>query len=179
MMENNRIVDLLRHSRHDWLNKIQLIKGNLALNKLDRVKDIIEEIVIESQNESKLTNLQAPNLAAFLMTYNWETHKIRMEYEVLGDLFNLSHYDIEITQWCKNFMLSLDKAVDSIADNHISITIEVNTQDVRFIFDFSGIINHKEEIQNWLEQSNDSSTCIEVKSSIVQKNELTVIVMVK
>ena len=40
-------VEVLRHARHDWLNKLQLIKGNLDLNELDRAKEIINEIVIE------------------------------------------------------------------------------------------------------------------------------------
>ena len=29
-------VDVLRQVRHDWLNKLQLIKGNLDLNKMER-----------------------------------------------------------------------------------------------------------------------------------------------
>ncbi len=45
-MKNNlnewNIVDLLSHSRHDWMNKLQLIKGNLSLQKYERVNDIIE-----------------------------------------------------------------------------------------------------------------------------------------
>lgn len=50
-------VELLRHSRHDWLNKIQLIKGNLTLGKIDRIKEIIDEIVYHTEQESKLSNL--------------------------------------------------------------------------------------------------------------------------
>lgn len=30
------IVDALSHSRHDWMNKLQLIKGHLSLKKYDR-----------------------------------------------------------------------------------------------------------------------------------------------
>ncbi|WP_312471145.1 Spo0B domain-containing protein, partial [Neobacillus sp.] len=39
------IVEVLRHSRHDWLNRLQLIKGNLDLNRIDRAKAVIDEIV--------------------------------------------------------------------------------------------------------------------------------------
>ena len=60
------IVEVLRHSRHDWLNKLQLIKGNLDLNRIDRAKAIIDEIVIEVQHESKLSNLHIPLFASLL-----------------------------------------------------------------------------------------------------------------
>ena len=60
-------VELLRHVRHDWLNKLQLIKGNLDLNKIDRAKEIIAEIVIETQNETKLSNLNFPNFTLLLL----------------------------------------------------------------------------------------------------------------
>lgn len=33
----NELIHLLGHSRHDWMNKLQLIKGNLSLQKYDRV----------------------------------------------------------------------------------------------------------------------------------------------
>ena len=60
-------IELLRHVRHDWLNKLQLIKGNLDLNKIDRAKEIIDEIVIEAQNETKLSNLHFPNFTLLLL----------------------------------------------------------------------------------------------------------------
>ena len=60
------VVEVLRYARHDWLNKLQLIKGNLALNRLDRANEIIEEIVNESKHESKLTNINMRLFAALL-----------------------------------------------------------------------------------------------------------------
>ncbi|WP_082892657.1 Spo0B domain-containing protein [Rossellomorea aquimaris] len=35
MRENWGVVEALRHARHDWMNDLQLIKGNLDLNRLD------------------------------------------------------------------------------------------------------------------------------------------------
>lgn len=65
MDKKKEFIELLRHYRHDWLNVLQLIKGNLALNKLNRVEEIIREIVIHTENESKLSNLQIPKVAFF------------------------------------------------------------------------------------------------------------------
>ena len=54
MDKNWTTIETLRQTRHDWLNRIQIIKGNLELNKIDRVKGIIDEIIIETQNEARL-----------------------------------------------------------------------------------------------------------------------------
>ncbi|MFE4096375.1 Spo0B domain-containing protein [Priestia sp. YIM B13484] len=80
------VVEVLRYARHDWLNKLQLIKGNLALNRLDRANEIIEEIVNESKHESKLTNINMRLFAGFVMTYHWNNHAVRLDVEVLGEL---------------------------------------------------------------------------------------------
>ncbi len=79
-------VEVLRHARHDWLNKMQLIKGNLDLNKLDRVREIINEIVIEAQNESKLSNLNIPQFATLLLTTRWENYSFEFEFQVIDEL---------------------------------------------------------------------------------------------
>ena len=80
------IVEVLRHSRHDWLNRLQLIKGNLDLNRIDRAKAYINEIVIEAQHESKLSNFHFPLFASLLLKSNWEQHLFQLEYEVLNDV---------------------------------------------------------------------------------------------
>jgi stage 0 sporulation protein B (sporulation initiation phosphotransferase) len=74
MKKEWNIIEVLRHSRHDWLNKLQLIKGNLDLNRIDRAKAIIDEIVIETQHETKLSNLHIPLFASLLIRANWESN---------------------------------------------------------------------------------------------------------
>ncbi|APH04240.1 Spo0B C-terminal domain-containing protein [Bacillus weihaiensis] len=151
-----KIVNILSHSRHDWMNKLQLIKGNLSLEKYDRIKDIIEEIVIEAQQESKLCNLKMPCFASFLLTYNWNNHPIYVEYEVLGDVTVLEHFDERVTQWCSGFLGILNQTVDSTYENHLCITIDTDTtghETVKFKVDFEGKINHIHHVEEWLHSS--------------------------
>ncbi len=148
-------VEILRHSRHDWLNKVQLIKGNLSLGKFDRVNEIIEEIIIESQNEAKLTNLKLEALTTFLMTYNWEIHNFTIEFEILGEVKDLSKYDETITRWCTAFFSIIDNSVDMNGENHLVISIELFEEEVRFLFDFSGIINNTEQIADSLRKEHE------------------------
>ncbi|WP_246940811.1 Spo0B C-terminal domain-containing protein [Bacillus pinisoli] len=172
------IVDILRHSRHDWLNKLQLIKGNLALQRVDRVKEIIEEIVIETQNEAKLTNLQLPNLAGYLLTYNWDSHHFSLEFEVLGDTYNLEHVDELIKDWCKQFFTILDQSVQNGTENHLSISIHPTDTEVRFFFDFSGTIIDTGLLSEWLDSSNQDESIV-IQDTHVSNLELTVELMVR
>jgi stage 0 sporulation protein B (sporulation initiation phosphotransferase) len=174
-----KVVEVLSHSRHDWLNKIQLIKGNLSLNKIDRVKEIIEEIVHESQNESHLTNLKMLKFAGLLMTYNWEQHHFRVEYEVLGDVKDLSRYDELIYDWCIEFFSVLNHSIDCNGDNNLSISIETFTNELRFFFDFSGIITDGETVNNWFEKEQSADNFFELLDFQLQTDEMLVVLRVK
>lgn len=147
-------VELLRHARHDWLNKIQLIKGNLALNNIGRVKEIIDEIVVEAQQESILSNLNIPQFAALLLTYNWEGHSIHLEYDILEDSNRetKSINDELLTDWTAAFLEKLDRSIEVFHENHLSITIERQSTGIGFFFDFRGIITNMEEIKHFLSE---------------------------
>ncbi|MEH7332726.1 sporulation initiation phosphotransferase B [Neobacillus drentensis] len=155
------IVEVLRHSRHDWLNKLQLIKGNIDLNRIDRAKEVIDEIVIEAQHETKLSNLNMPLFASLLFTSNWENPFFRLEYEVLEDAEPLKMNDSVLTNWTSSFFSCLNKAIEAFQENHLSITIEPQSEGIRFFFDFSGIIIKSELIEKFLGES--KSLDVEVK----------------
>ncbi|WP_453994703.1 Spo0B C-terminal domain-containing protein [Bacillus nitroreducens] len=168
-------IDVLKHTRHDWLNKIQLIKGNIALNKMERVKTIIEEIVIDAQNETHLTNLHIPTFAALIMTYNWESHKFQLDYEVVGDVRDLTSYDTALTEWSIQFFSILEETVDEMGENHLSLTIDCTTEETRFFFDFSGILKERENLTNWLKRMNQSAQFLETIEYHVHKEEVNII----
>ncbi|SDM22824.1 Spo0B C-terminal domain-containing protein [Bacillus sp. OK048] len=144
------IVEVLRHSRHDWLNRLQLIKGNLDLNRIDRAKAYINEIVIEVQHESKLTNFQFPLFASLLLKSNWEKHLFQLEYEVFTDVEAVKINDKKLSDWTKSLFVCLDQAIEAFQENHLSITIQPQSDGVCFFFDFSGIIIKKELIEQFL-----------------------------
>ncbi|KGM45536.1 sporulation initiation phosphotransferase B [Neobacillus niacini] len=161
------IVEVLRHSRHDWLNRLQLIKGNLDLDRIDRAKAYINEIVIEAQHESKLSNFRLPLFASLLLKSNWENHLFQLEYEVLNDLEAVEINDDILSNWTKSFFICLDQAIEAFQENHLSITIQPQSDGVRFFFDFSGIIIKKELIEQFLTGSQ-----IEVTVKEFSENEL-------
>jgi stage 0 sporulation protein B (sporulation initiation phosphotransferase) len=144
------IVEVLRHSRHDWLNRLQLIKGNLDLNRIDRAKAVIDEIIIETQHESKLSNLKMPLFASLLLKSNWENPSFKLEYEVLQDTESFPINEDLITNWTCHLFKYLNEAIEVFQENHLSITIDQQSKGIRFFFDFSGIIIKSEVIEEFL-----------------------------
>jgi len=156
-------VEVLAHARHDWLNKIQLIKGNLALNKTERVKQIIDEIVIETQQEAKLSNLKIPRFASLLLTANWEAHSFQLEYEVVHESgVILSLDDHLLSEWTSSFFECLHTAVDEIHENNLAVSVETQKNGIRFFFDFSGIIKDKNKLQQFLDANHNNQLTIKV-----------------
>ena len=150
MKKEWNIIEVLRHSRHDWLNKLQLIKGNLDLNRIDRAKAIIDEIVIETQHETKLSNLHIPLFASLLIRANWESNIFTLEYEVLQESGILYINELALTEWTEEFFSCLNESITALDENHLAVSIDSQEDGARFFFDFSGIIKQKARIEKFL-----------------------------
>jgi len=143
-------VEVLRYARHDWLNKIQLIKGNLSLNKIDRANEIIDEIVSDAREEANLTNLNLPRFATLLLTYNWNNQRFQVDYEVL-DVLKCEYIDDEgLAQWTDDFFACLNASIKPYYENHLTVTIDPQLTGTRFFFDFRGIITDIGQIEEFL-----------------------------
>jgi stage 0 sporulation protein B (sporulation initiation phosphotransferase) len=170
------VVDALRHSRHDWLNRLQLVKAHLSLGGIERVQELIEEFVGEAQQESRLMNLKLPLFTELLLTYNWECPPFYLEYEVLGEVHTLTYLDEPLTQWARDFFRLLQEAVDVHVENHLCVTVEQEEQDVRFFFDFRGRLTDIDSIENRLITYKES--CFSISYSI-QNEEISIEIQTK
>ncbi|WLR50000.1 Spo0B C-terminal domain-containing protein [Bacillus tianshenii] len=166
-------VELLRHSRHDWLNKLQLIKGNLALERYERVNDLIEEIVIDARNEGKLSSLNMPDFAAYLMTYNWRENIIKVDFEVLGDERDLSNCEEDILKWCKAFFHLLKESVVPHGENHVSLSMEIGEGCVDYYFDIQADWADREQFETKL-QALETSKELQCNNYSLHHNECTI-----
>lgn len=148
-------VEILRHSRHDWLNKIQLIKGNLELSKPDRVKAIIDDIIIVAQHEAKISSIDMPKFSELLLTANWTYSVFQSEFEVIDLVQGTSVLDQMMYDWTKNFFQILEEQLDTYCENRLSINIDknVSTDLIRFSFDIQGKIKDVSSIVEFLQNS--------------------------
>ncbi|AOM82471.1 Spo0B domain-containing protein [Salisediminibacterium beveridgei] len=76
-------VEILSHSRHDWLNQIQLIDGYLSLGHTDKAKQVIQRVVAQSLNESELMKMKAPSFIEDVLTFNWYDHAFTLSFEAI------------------------------------------------------------------------------------------------
>lgn len=152
MVNETEIIDLLRHSRHDWLNAIQLIKGNLALNHIDRAKEIIDILIMKSKNEAKLSNLNMPMTAGFLLTYNWYSHAFKLDIEVIGNHVDLSSYDEILLKTTRQLIELMEKHSSSRTENHVLFTVQIVDEEKYLSIDFSGLL---EEINQFKQSFNN------------------------
>lgn len=146
MKTNWETAELLRQSRHDWLNQIQIIKANLSLNRVDRANEVIEEITDQSHHEAKLTNLNIPEVAGMLLTFNWDEHPYRLKVEVVGRERDLSHCERNLIVCLTELFRNLDSASDMIEENRVLITFLLNGEETFLTVDFSGKLNVLESL---------------------------------
>lgn len=93
MSKSSSVLDALRHSRHDWLNRLQLIKIHLSMGDTHRIDGLIREFVAEANHESNLMNLKMPQFSEFILTYNWCSNPCKLLFEVFGGNKDISHLD--------------------------------------------------------------------------------------
>ncbi len=142
------IIEALRHTRHDWLNVMQLIKGNLALKRYDRIEEIINEVARQSNSESKISNIQAPSVVHYLLTYNWSCNQMKVEIDVAGDVFSLAKKEKCILWLCEQIMgnLASKSAVDT--ENHLLLTFLFKDEQCELTFDYQGKLQNQDD---WLD----------------------------
>lgn len=146
------LVNLLKAARHDWLNHLQLIKGHLSLQKVDRAQNVIEEIISKTRNEAKLTNLNVPVLASKLLTFNWYAHPYQMELEVVGGGMSLSEWDNDMAEALGKILALFDDYASAKAQNYMTLSIHIYEQSSVLSVDFVGRLNNPDQVNHLLDR---------------------------
>ncbi|MBO0994074.1 Spo0B C-terminal domain-containing protein [Bacillus sp. SD088] len=165
MKDKEETLTLLQHARHDWLNRIQLIKGYLALGKTEEAERVIEEIVLESQQETKLTKLGLPEFATLFLLHNWgwEGHTFQIEYEFINDLPAQFINDVTLTDWMKSFFQVISDALHPLYANQLYVSIEPLEKSLSLHFDFEGKLKDLRSLEKWLLHYEDKQIHINLK----------------
>ncbi|WP_028392076.1 Spo0B C-terminal domain-containing protein [Bacillus cihuensis] len=163
-------VEILRHSRHDWLNKIQLIKGNLELSKPDRVKAIIDDIILVARHEAKISSIDMPKFSELLLTANWRFRVFQSEFEVIDMVQGTSVMDQMMYDWTMNFFHFLEEQLDAYSENRLLISIYKNesTDLIRFSFDLQGKIKDVALVTEFLRNSSKDNQTIDFEETTEQ-----------
>ena len=141
MKDSTGSLELLQHIRHDWMNRLQVIKGNLELSNIERAKKVIEEIIIEVRQEAQLSSLGVPQFAEFLLTYNWSrSAQLAIKYELLTEDQIPVELDSTIVEWIKTVVNILERSVPRKVENELYLIFQVDNEKgtIQFTLEYDG-----------------------------------------
>ncbi|WP_165763717.1 Spo0B C-terminal domain-containing protein [Halalkalibacter urbisdiaboli] len=144
MTNQKDILEALRHTRHDWLNVMQLIKGNLALKRYDRIETIIETVTQKSINESKLSSMEAPAVAVYLLTYNWNCHALNLDIDIIGEVKSFASHEPQLLHLCESIIKQLTASSSKDFENTLLLTFLFKDNVCEITFDYHGKLLMKE-----------------------------------
>ncbi|WP_088007231.1 Spo0B domain-containing protein [Indiicoccus explosivorum] len=78
------VAEALKHARHDFLNKLQLIKMHADLGKTDRISGLIRDFADMAQVQNCLARLEMPETEEWLLTAGWRFQDIEFRLECAG-----------------------------------------------------------------------------------------------
>jgi stage 0 sporulation protein B (sporulation initiation phosphotransferase) len=67
VQERDRLIRLLNHHRHDWMNELQVLFGYTRLKKFDILPDYMDKIRTSALHDSLLCKLGNPPLIVYLL----------------------------------------------------------------------------------------------------------------
>ncbi|TVP85440.1 MAG: hypothetical protein EA344_05020 [Alkalicoccus sp.] len=144
MQEAHKVVEALRHYRHDYLNDIQLIKSYTALGKTEKVNQVIDRISRKAEQESRLSSLNAPQLSEFLLTYNWGSPMVPIEtVKVYSSGDDWSREEAEAVEFLKEFTSWADNSADPSVTARLGVTLKSEKRK-RLIVEFNGMLQQNE-----------------------------------
>ncbi|MFS0786163.1 Spo0B domain-containing protein [Shouchella sp. 1P09AA] len=154
MKGDKEIIKVLSSIRHDWLNVMQLIKGNVALGYYDRVDTIIDDAVFQTANESRLCSLDLPKTAVTILEKKYSQMNHVLDIEVDGVLFSLAKYDEQLAHAFSQFFLSYDTLLKNDTSHlHIVFTFFDSSCLIEISSDHD--LNNEEVLYRSLDSLND------------------------
>lgn len=100
-MEEKEVMDILRYYRHDVLNDLQIVHAYTSMGKLEKVEEKLETYMAHFDEERKLMNLNAPNLALWLIPFNSIHPNFRFTYAIRDERIDISDIDQRLTTDCQ------------------------------------------------------------------------------
>lgn len=133
-----KIIEVFRVQRHDFINHLQVISGLLQLGKLDRVNEYIAKISQDFASEGLITRLDYPELVAVLLIKKMEAvqHGICFQFGTNTDLS-----EIKISEQMPvlvDFVLQevIKEVVEKPGDEKV-ISVNINQKGQQCLFNIS------------------------------------------
>ena len=176
MNQKEEVIEALQYSRHDWLNRLQLIKGNIALKRIDRVEQLIDEITSQMRSESVLTSLSAVELTHLLLTYNWSANRFQLQYELDIDPQRVMIDDKLVTSLLNRLFLKLNEHCNECSDNLLKLELIGLNQQLQINFALTGIIEKCDQLLHVLTVDEQYSRYVTIQNLNENKLMMKIII---
>lgn len=125
-MKESEVIQLVQQYRHDILNQLQLVQGYLSMNKPNKVGEKLADLFSSLNEERKLTSLEAPKFALWLLQFNHSYNNFRITYQIdMESSLSLENQDDKLFRYCKDIMEVLKEHCDpsELYDLHLIMKI--------------------------------------------------------
>jgi stage 0 sporulation protein B (sporulation initiation phosphotransferase) len=109
-LEYHEVMTLLGFTRHEWMNRLQLLHSYSKLGKDEKVQEKIEEAIHLADEERKLSNLNIPETFVWILSFNWTYSQFRITFQVQESMPKIWEYDKRIRE-------NLEAVVDALSES--------------------------------------------------------------
>ncbi|WP_077327211.1 Spo0B domain-containing protein [Virgibacillus siamensis] len=113
-MNEEDVINLLRHYRHDLLNHLQVVQGYLSMQKPEKAKNKMNALMEFLDEERKLVNLNAPAFALYILQFNTYYENVRLSYTIHTNQRDLQKADNLLVRQCEQIMMHVSEITDKM-----------------------------------------------------------------
>ncbi|MCP3030445.1 Spo0B domain-containing protein [Halobacillus sp. A1] len=151
-MDENEVLHLLQHKRHDWMNQIQLVQGYASMGKMERVKEQLRRIIDESEHERRLMNSSAVHFALWLITFNSRHSYYRLAYVINNDV-DLSRHDEQLVAYANQTIKAMDEfnVHEELYEGTLQLSDNEENAGITLSWNWTGAFTKEKELIKQLE----------------------------
>lgn len=153
-MNEQDFVRLLRYYRHDFMNDLQIVHGYLSIGQIDKVKDKVDQIIVNSNEERKLINSEAPHFILWILQFNGLHTNIKLDYGINLEQSNIQSIDHQLVDLSRCIVEGVDKYCDinELYDINIVLTGQRENPHVSFAFSITGHFSQIDSIMDFIKR---------------------------
>ncbi|WP_080874242.1 Spo0B domain-containing protein [Oceanobacillus timonensis] len=129
-MEEKETVRLLQKYRHDLMNRLQIVSGYLSMERTDKAKQQLDEVLQYYEEERKLMRLNADTFMIWVLQFQDEYPSFALTYHV--DLLETAEKSIdeqELLFTCETLLAVLTEAAEAFRVYDLFLHVVERTND--------------------------------------------------
>lgn len=84
--ETDALITCMNEKRHDWLNHLQVIMGYLSINRYDRLRPYLKQLMAEIKAESDICHIGYNPLSRYLLTHKMLRKDMLLDVHIVRGL---------------------------------------------------------------------------------------------